>query len=138
MEEWRDAELESILERMARRLAEGKGDSGRVKLIESARDFDRAICSRRVVVALFTSPTCPACEMYRPIFYEAARRAARMFSGRVAFIEVDVYSVPEKAYELGVMSTPTTVVFVDCKPVDGFVGIADVDELIGVVRSYVG
>ncbi len=130
-----DPELREILERVARRMVD---EAGGVRVVSSSEEFERAVCSSRVVVALFTSPTCPACEVYKPIFYEAARRASRLYRGRVGFVEVDVYSVPEKAYELGIMSTPATVVFVNCRPVDGFLGIADVDELLGLVGSYVG
>ncbi len=137
-----DRELEEILQKMAWRLARQDKKSAEsnieepVKYITSYRVFHETICRNPVVVAIFTSPTCPACRVYKPIFYRYAAEASQKLGGRVVFAEVDVFYAPEAAYEVGVMSTPTTVIFKGCKPVDGFVGIADEDTLNEFIVKY--
>jgi thioredoxin-like negative regulator of GroEL len=140
-----DRELEEILEKMAKRLAQQSTEESRktrieepVKYITSYRVFRETICKSPVVVAIFTSPTCPACRVYKPIFYRYAAEASKKLRGRVVFAEVDVFYAPEAAYEAGVMATPTTVIFKDCRPVDGFTGIADEETLHSIILEHLG
>ncbi len=107
-------------------------------LVEGDEEFERIVCSKPIAVAVFTSPMCPACEMYRPMFREAARVVKRKLGDRVVFVEVDVMTAYEKAMELGVLSTPTTIVFKECRPVDGFVGPAYPEDLVEIVLEHAG
>lgn len=138
-----DRELEEILEKMAKRLAQqstGEGKEARidkpVKYITSYRVFRETICKSPVAVVIFTSPACPACRVYKPIFYRYANEASKKLKGKVVFAEVDVFYAPEVAYEAGVMATPTTVIFRDCRPVGGFTGIADEETLHSVILEH--
>ncbi len=139
-EEYRDPELEKLIDELVRKYyeeARERGSDSPVELVLDEKRFDEIICKYPVVVAVFTSPTCPACEMYRPILYMYAEKNREKLKGRVKFIEVDVYHLTEKAWELGVMSTPTTIIFHQCKPVEGFVGPADEETLDEVLKPYI-
>ncbi|MET1102249.1 MAG: thioredoxin family protein [Pyrodictiaceae archaeon] len=107
-----------------------------VELVVSKRRLREILCKRRVVIALFTSPTCPACQMFKPIFYAYAAMAKEQAGDDVAFIEVDVEVLLEEALKLGVMATPTILVFESCKPVDGFQGLVDPATLAELLAPY--
>ncbi len=136
----RDPELEEILEEMSQRIAQGGHDDNSeddaVELITEGERLDQIVCKYPVVIAMFTSPTCAACAIYKPIFYEFAKKARRMYGDRVKFVEVDVYYAYEKAMELGIMGTPTTIIFRNCEVVDGFVGAVDEYSLEEILRPY--
>ncbi|ABM80624.1 thioredoxin family protein [Hyperthermus butylicus] len=128
-------EFDSLWDEYVAKAVEAAKRAG-VVLARSYDEYRKAICSKPVAVVVFTSPTCPACAAYRPIFYEYARRMSQ-YRGKVAFVEVDSYSAYEAAMEAGVMATPTTVVYLKCKPVDGFIGLADEETLDEIVRPYI-
>jgi thioredoxin-like negative regulator of GroEL len=144
--EERDRELEELLNSIARKMVSGSSQRGEaeegsrveepVKYIADYASFREAVCKHPVVVAIFTSPTCPACRMYKPIFYRYASMASRKLRGRVGFMEVDVYYAYEAAMEVGVMATPTTVIFHNCRPVDGFAGVVDEETLHEILAPY--
>ncbi len=112
-----------------------------VEFVTDAKRFREILCKYPVVVAIFTSPTCAACAIYKPIFYayaeEVYRRGGEEARKNIKFIEVDVYHLYEEALDLGVMGTPTTIVFQKCKPVDGFPGAVDDITLVEILRPYV-
>ncbi|ABM80555.1 thioredoxin family protein [Hyperthermus butylicus] len=140
-----DRELEEILENLARRIAQQRVSQSAeavearepVTYITSYGLFREIICRNPLVVAIFTSPTCPACSVYKPIFYRYAAETSKKLGRRIVFAEVDVYYAPEAAYEAGVMATPTTVIFKKCRPVDGFTGIADEETLHQIVLQHI-
>ena len=110
-----------------------------IEIIGSDEEMDKAACRHRVAVILFSSPTCPACAAYRPIFYQYASGAKRKYGEEeVGFYETNVYDVLEKAWELGITATPTTIIFKNCKPVDAIVGLIDKDSLAYMVEQYMG
>jgi thiol-disulfide isomerase/thioredoxin len=108
-----------------------------VVVVEGDDEFKRLVCSKPLAVAMFSSPMCPACEMYRPMFREAARIAKSKLGDRIIFVEADVMTTYEVAMELGILSTPTTVVFRNCRPVDGFVGPLLPEDLVEIVLEHV-
>ncbi len=117
---------------------QGLGDSP-IGVIGDEEELGRAICRHRVAVVLFSSPTCPACAAYRPIFYRYAAEARRkMGNDTIGFYEANVYDLLEKAWELGITATPTTIVFKNCKPVDAVVGLVDEDTLAYIIGQYLG
>ena len=108
-----------------------------IEIIGSNDELDKAVCRHRVAVILFSSPTCPACAAYRPIFYQYASEAKKRYGEeKVGFYEANVYDVLEKAWELGITATPTTIIFKNCKPVDAIVGLVDEDSLAYIVKQY--
>ncbi len=96
------------------------------KRLESSRELREELRRHPVAVVVFTGLACPACEMYRPVVEEAAR----LLGDDVAVVEYVVDYDPEPAIELGIMGTPTTVVYIDGEPVEGFVGAVDLPELL--------
>lgn len=129
-----DAELAELLDRMAQRYL-GKGvrvekmsEAKRgLKLVRDSEEFWGIVnSSSKPVFVVFSTPYCSACEMYKPFVEEVAKLLGDM----IEFIEVDAYSAPEPAWELGVMSTPTTILFYKGRPIDGFMGIADVSGIL--------
>ncbi|ALL01037.1 Thioredoxin [Pyrodictium delaneyi] len=106
---------------------------GVVEYVTSYDRFREIIENHPVVVAVFTTPTCSACMIYKPIFYMVAEK----LRDKAKWIEVDAYEAPEAAFESGVTATPTTIVYVDGEAVDGFVGILDEEGLVEIVKQYV-
>jgi len=106
---------------------------GVVEYVTSYDRFREIIEDNRVVVAMFTTPTCSACIMYKPIFYMVAEK----LKDKAKWIEVDAYEAPEAAFESGVTATPTTIIYVNGEVVDGFVGILDDEGLMEIVKQYI-
>lgn len=108
-----------------------------IEIIGSDEELDKAVCRHKVAAILFSSPTCPACAAYRPIFYQYAAEAKKKYGEKkVGLYEVNVYDVLEKAWGLGITATPTTIIFKNCKPVDAIVGLVDEDTLAYIVKQY--
>ena len=84
----------------------------------SPGELARLLRACRVVFVFFKSPMCPYCAMMEPLVDEAAEQ----LSGRALFVKVDVYQMPEAAWEAGVMATPTLVALVGGREVDRVVG----------------
>lgn len=80
---------------------------------------------------LITSTTCPYCYMFKPIF----TKVARAFRGKAMFVEVNADYSPEIALALDVYSTPTTVVFLDKRPIDMLIGYTSFNSFSKYVRD---
>jgi thioredoxin-like negative regulator of GroEL len=105
---------------------------GIVEYVTSTDRFHEILEHEPLVVAVYTTPTCTACAMYKPIYYIVASE----HQDGVKWIEVDAYQAPEAAFEYGVTATPTTIIFLKGRPVDGFVGIMDEEGLWETVKQY--
>lgn len=74
---------------------------------------------KNLIIVLFTSPTCPACLQFKPIY----ERAQKEFGGKgVIFTTVDVSILPEVAQQFGIMGTPTTLFIKNKKVLESKVG----------------
>jgi len=100
-------------------------EKGIVEYVTSYEKFKNILRENKVVVAVFTTPTCSACFMYKPIFYIVAEK----LQNKAKWIEVDAYAAPEAAIEAGVMATPTTAVIIDGEIANGLIGILDEETL---------
>ena len=107
---------------------------GIVRYVTSYDEYRKLTRSKPLVVAVYTTPTCSACAIYKPIYYIVAEEYTSN-NPDVAFLEVDAYYAPEAAYEVGVMATPTTIFFVNGRPVDGVVGVLDEDSLKEMIEE---
>ncbi|AEM38929.1 Thioredoxin domain-containing protein [Pyrolobus fumarii 1A] len=94
--------------------------------LTSKSELDRVIRGSRFALVVFTGLACPACEMYKPVL----EKLAELVGKDMPVVEYVVDYDPEPALELGIMGTPTTVVYVDGKPVEGFVGAVDLPDLL--------
>lgn len=86
--------------------------------VKSYKEFMNVLDRCRVAFVLITTTYCPYCRLFKPVFYSVAER----YSSRAAFIEVNADHVPEVAMMLDIYSTPTTVVLIDRKVIDGVLG----------------
>lgn len=80
--------------------------------------FEQLLQGCKVVVADFWAEWCGPCRMVEPIVEELARR----FSGRVAVTKVNVDENSDLAFEYGVMSIPTVIIFNGGREFKRFVG----------------
>lgn len=107
-------------------------EEGVVKYVTSYEEFKKILDSARLVIAVFTTPTCTACMIYKPIFYMVADK---MKDDDVKFIEVDAFYAPEAAYESNVLTTPTTVAYIDGSSIEMVEGILDEESLIEFIKN---
>ncbi len=122
--------LEAVYERMVSKLSRGLvSPECRGVVRVAGRAFDELLRRNRIVVAVFTSPVCPACEAYKPV----VEWAARVLEGVACFASVDVFEDEEHAIMYGVQMTPTTIVFADGEPVDGVMGPVDPETLLEMI-----
>ncbi len=89
------------------------------------------VAKHPVVVVVFTGLTCPACALYRPVLEKLAELVPEL-----PVVEYIVDYDPEPAIELGILGTPTTVVYVDGEPVEGFVGAVDLPDLLEYLAEF--
>jgi thioredoxin-like negative regulator of GroEL len=96
-------------------------------------DFEYFIRSHRLVVVVFEAEWCSPCKVYKPIFLEAARK----YAGRgVAFARLDTDKASRIADLYNVEFIPTTLFFVDSKPVDVLVGAMELATLERTILKY--
>jgi len=84
----------------------------------TAKDFDAAITSGRVLVDFWAS-WCMPCKMLAPVIDELAAK----YEGKVTVAKVDIDAEDALATRFGVMSIPTVVLFENGLEVKRFVGV---------------
>ena len=128
-----DEEVRRLLDRIYQRLLRARQEEAvvkRLRRVSSIEEFQKTVSTGRPVVVVFTSPMCPGCQMYKPMVEEAAAHLPD-----VEFLEVDAYELPDLAWQYGVMSLPTTIIFIDGRPVDGFMGVMEPGDLVRYIRQ---
>lgn len=106
-------------------------------VVHSYDEFMYAISLCKLALVLITSTYCPYCHMFRPIF----AKVARIHSNKAIFIEINADHMPEVALSLNVFSTPTTVIFIDKRPVDAIVGympFSSFNDYVNEVLNRIG
>jgi desumoylating isopeptidase 1 len=105
-----------------------------IHICTNPASFHNLLKTHRVVIAMFTSQTCPPCRTFEPIFervaHERTRNATAGGGGGIAFVKVDLGTgmAGSIAGEYGVRVTPTFLFFSDGSKVcakatnDGVVG----------------
>ncbi len=88
-------------------------------------ELDKILKSCKLALIFFTSPTCPYCRMFEPVFEEAAS----LLGDRMAFIRIDTYYSPELAYIFGIMGTPTIIAVRRGKEIDRIVGLPPIEYI---------
>ena len=84
----------------------------------------------RGVMVMFYSPTCPYCRAMTPLYIEAAEA----YGGKLGFLRVNTYEVPEAAQAFIVMGVPTTIGFAGGREVVRLYGLASPEELEDAVK----
>jgi len=142
-----DLEFDRIIDRMVEDIvAQGTGKSVSmraeiskccttgvrgVKEVSSLEDLAASLRLCRTTFLLVYSTYCPMCHAFAPVY----ARVSEEFHGRALFLAANADYAPEIAYELGIMGTPTTVVFVDGRPVDAVVGYVPYRQFRGIVSE---
>ena len=96
--------------------------------------FEYFIRSHRVVIVVFEASWCSPCKVYEPIFLEAARKYR---DSGVVFARIDTDEASRIADNYNVEYIPTTLVFVEAKPVDALVGAMEFHTLERMVLKYI-
>ena len=102
----------------------GRGESKAVTTISDADFPGKVLHANRPAAILFSSQTCPMCQVLKPKFRELAERKA----GTVDFYEMDVAGT-ETWRDYDVMGLPTVIVFRGGKVAERFGAMLGVDEL---------
>ncbi len=131
-------DIETILDRIARDLVKHpsqvhscckKGYLGTVIEVDDIHKLPNVIESCRAALMMVYTTLCPYCHAFNTVF----ERVAKEYTGKAVFLRINADRFPEIAYELNIMSTPTTVVFVDGRIADYVVGYIP----YSMFRSYV-
>ncbi len=100
--------------------------------VNSEEEFYEILKTNKIVVAEFSASWCGPCYVYAPIFEQVAKNVA----GKAVFVKIDVDATPIVAQRFYVMSVPTTIIFVNGKPVQRIVGVIPEDRLQYYVETY--
>ena len=114
-------EYPSAVSRIINLFRKGEPDTG-VKTL-SDQDFPgKVLHSSKPVAVLFSSKTCPSCQVFKPGFEELAERSEN------DFYEMDI-SISETWRKYGVMSIPTVIVFKDGEASEKFTATLETDNI---------
>ncbi|MCE4604041.1 MAG: thioredoxin family protein [Aeropyrum sp.] len=134
-----DEELREILKRKAARIIAESETCCRVKLGEGVYDIvepselKEIVESCRAVFAFFYTPNCPYCRALKPVFEEVAL----YFRGRAAFVSANLARFPFMSEALGILGTPTIIVFVGGREAGRLAGLVPPERLEMIVRDVV-
>jgi thioredoxin 1 len=108
----------------------GKGERASLTLLADADFEDKVLKASRPAAVLFSSATCPSCQVLKPKLSELAKAQ----SGRVDFYEMDVGET-DVWKEYGVMGIPTVIVFRGGKPSERFGAMLSVGDLEKALKA---
>jgi thiol-disulfide isomerase/thioredoxin len=91
--------------------------SAPMQICSNAASFATLLRGHRVLVAFFTSTTCPPCRIVEPVFERLAEEKTAGRAGRdmPAFVKINIDAGPSSqlAGQYGVRATPTFLFFLD-------------------------
>jgi len=102
----------------------GKGEQPQLTPLADADFKEKVLKASRPTAVLFSSATCPNCQVLKPKIMDLAKAQL----GRVDFYEMDVGET-ETWKEYGIMGIPTVIVFRNGKPVERFGAMLSVGDL---------
>ena len=89
------------------------------------KDFNtKVLLSKNPAVVLFSSKSCPSCQLFKLKFKELAEKQA----GTTDFYDLDITN-NEIWKEYNIMSLPSVIIFRDGKPTTRFASMLQVEEL---------
>ncbi|KAL4428113.1 hypothetical protein ABPG75_002202 [Micractinium tetrahymenae] len=89
--------------------------------------------STRLIVVLYTAPTCGPCRTLKPILGKVMDE----YAGKVHFVEIDIEKDPQIAENAGVNGTPTVQFFKDKAMVKSMPGVKMKRDYRAVIDQYV-
>ncbi|HOJ15720.1 MAG: thioredoxin [Caldisericia bacterium] len=102
--------------------------------INSKEEFVNKVLNSKIPVLVdFWAPWCGPCRMIAPIFEELSNE----FSGKINFAKVNTDENSDLAYEYGIMSIPTLILFKEGKVVDKIIGALPKEDLKSFLDKYI-
>lgn len=100
--------------------------SENLEYINSKEEFTNKVLNSKIPVLVdFWAPWCGPCRMIEPIFKELAIE----YSGKTLFVKVNTDENGDIAYEYGIMSIPTLILFKNGKITDKIIGALPKEDL---------
>ena len=101
--------------------------------ISNEKDFGELLVQDKPVLVDFWATWCGPCKMQAPVFHQVSEQ----LGDKVVFAKIDVDVNEKLAYELGIVSIPTIMLFKDGELVDKSVGLTSAPELAKMVEKYI-
>lgn len=95
-------------------------------------NWAQIVQENQTVLISFGSPYCMPCRAAEP----ALEQLDQELGDRLSVAKINVDDNPELAGKLGIMGTPTFVLFQNGEPVNKAIGYRSQRELIGTVRGW--
>ena len=101
--------------------------------VEAITDADfpgKALNASKPVAILFSTPTCPACRIFKPRYEEAAER----LEGRAALYEMDITTTGTwRRYDI--LSVPTVLIFRDGEVTERFTALPPQEDIEKALKA---
>ena len=96
------------------------------------QDLKVAIKPEGITMIDFTSPYCPPCKTLLPILEQLDVE----LNHRIAIWQINVDESPLAASELGIMGTPTVVIYQNGQPVEKLTGLRPKQVYVNILSRY--
>ena len=103
------------------------------KVVEilAEKDFGELLVQDKPVLVDFWATWCGPCKMQAPVFHQVSEE----LGDRAIFAQVDVDVNEKLAYELGIVSIPTIMLFKNGELVEKSVGLTTAEQLKQMVEK---
>lgn len=133
----KNEEVEKLINKILKEIMSQRREKTRRKvrrmLIElNEKEFERVIKNNPVVIVDFWAEWCMPCKFYEPIFEKVAKKLGE----KAIFARVNVDENPRLASMYQIMAIPTTIIFVNGKPVEKMLGLIGEGQLEKTVKKY--
>ena len=98
------------------------------------KTFEEVVLNAELpTVVDFWAVWCGPCKMIAPILEEVAEE----YEGQLQVVKLDVDTSNDSAFQYGVMSIPTLILFKEGQPVERIVGFLPKDKLLSKLKPFI-